>query len=54
MQGEKSFLVAKLLHTFLNPALHSKAALFVQEKVKLFLNTSLSYANSIQGNEYFC
>lgn len=39
MQAEKSFLVAKLMRTFLNLALHTKAAVFMKEKVKGFFRT---------------
>lgn len=37
MQAEKIFCGSGVLHAFLNLVLYSKAALFVQEKVKIIL-----------------
>lgn len=49
MQAEKIFCGSGVLHAFLNLVLYSKAALFVQEKVKIILECEFVLCKSHAG-----
>lgn len=49
MQAEKMFCGSGVLHAFLNLVLYSKAALFVQEKVKIILECEFVLCKSHAG-----